>query len=194
MLYYLIITKTASFFCLLLLRCSSPVLYLAFGTEILRIYTETLRLSIHRIRPACYKLMVHVASSNILLFSGKRYLGWHTFNMSPFIVFYIYKSCIESYLVASSSLAFYLGCPRNEKKSVRTETNRNKICFCCVLVCFVKPNTNNFGLFRCFEPISKQQTNRTVSKQTETTLIGNNLQEFPCLSPSGISKSACYNL
>ncbi len=57
----------------------------------------------------------------------------------------------------------YLGCPRNEKKnvSVRTETNRNKICFAFVSVCFVKPKQIFFGLFRCFESILKQ------SKQTE---------------------------
>jgi hypothetical protein len=46
---------------------------------------------------------------------------------------------------------FCIGCPSNEKKniSVGTETNRNKICFGCVLVCFVKPKpkTKNFGLF-----------------------------------------------
>jgi hypothetical protein len=69
-----------------------------------------------------------------------------------------------------------LGCPRNEIKifSVRTETNRNKICFGCVSVCFVKPKTKIFGLFRCFEPISKQpkQTElfRIKPKQTETSL------------------------
>ena len=45
--------------------------------------------------------------------------------------------------------------------SVRTETNRNKICFAFVSVCFVKPKQIFFGLFRCFEPISKQP------KQTE---------------------------
>ncbi len=57
----------------------------------------------------------------------------------------------------------YIGCPRNEKKifSVRTETNRNKICFAFVSVCFVKPKKNFFRLFWCFEPISKQP------KQTE---------------------------
>ncbi len=56
-----------------------------------------------------------------------------------------------------------VGCPRNEKKkfSVRTETNRNKICFAFVSVCFVKPKIFFFGLFRCFEPVSKQP------KQTE---------------------------
>jgi hypothetical protein len=35
-------------------------------------------------------------------------------------------------------------------------SNRNKICFAFVSVCFVKPKTKFFGLFRCFEPISKQ--------------------------------------
>ncbi len=69
-----------------------------------------------------------------------------------------------------------LGCPRNKQKyiSVRTETNRKKICFTFVSVCFVKPKTKNFGLFRCFEPKSKQpkQTElfRNKPKQTETTL------------------------
>ncbi len=57
-----------------------------------------------------------------------------------------------------TGLRFRVGCPRNEKKkfSVRTETNRNKICFAFVSVCFVKPKKHFFGLFRCFEPISKQ--------------------------------------
>ncbi len=56
-----------------------------------------------------------------------------------------------------------VGCPRNEKKnfSVRTETNRNKICFAFVSVRFVKPKIFLFRLFRCFEPVSKQP------KQTE---------------------------
>jgi hypothetical protein len=58
-----------------------------------------------------------------------------------------------------------LGCPRNNQIffSVRTETNRNSICFGCFLVCFAKPKKNFFGLFRCFGPVSKQP------KQTETT-------------------------
>ncbi len=38
--------------------------------------------------------------------------------------------------------------------SVRTEINRNKICFAIVFVCFVRPKRKNFGLFRCLEPIS----------------------------------------
>ncbi len=50
--------------------------------------------------------------------------------------------------------------PRNEKK-LFFGSNRNKICFACVSVCFVKPEKKIFGLFRCFEPISKQP------KQTE---------------------------
>jgi hypothetical protein len=44
-------------------------------------------------------------------------------------------------------------CPRNEKKnfSDQTETNRNKLkqdLFCLCSVCFMKPNTKNFSLFR----------------------------------------------
>ncbi len=48
-----------------------------------------------------------------------------------------------------------LECPRNKTKkiSVRNETNQNKICFGCILVCFVKQKTKNFVLFRCFEPV-----------------------------------------
>jgi hypothetical protein len=51
-----------------------------------------------------------------------------------------------------------LGCPRNKLKEifVQTETNRNKICFAFVSVCFVKTKRKNFGLFRRFEPILKQ--------------------------------------
>jgi hypothetical protein len=50
-------------------------------------------------------------------------------------------------------------------------SNRNKICFAFVSVCFVKPKTKSFGLFRCFEPISKQtELFRNKPKQTETNL------------------------
>jgi hypothetical protein len=48
-----------------------------------------------------------------------------------------------------------------KKISVQTETDRNKICFAFVSVCFVKQKKIFFGLFRCFEPVSKQP------KQTE---------------------------
>jgi hypothetical protein len=55
-----------------------------------------------------------------------------------------------------------VGCPRNKQEqiSVRTETNRNKICFAFVSVCFMKPKRKNFGKFRCFETT---ETNRSVS-------------------------------
>jgi hypothetical protein len=68
-----------------------------------------------------------------------------------------------------------VGCPRNEKNnfSVRTETNRNKICFGFVSVCFVKQKNNNFRLFRFVSVfrthIETTETNRIVSKRTETT-------------------------
>ncbi len=59
-----------------------------------------------------------------------------------------------------------VGCPRNNQIffSVRTETNRNSICFGCVSVCFAKPKNIFFlcfGLFRCFGSVSKRP------KQTE---------------------------
>jgi hypothetical protein len=62
-----------------------------------------------------------------------------------------------------------IGSPRNKQKyiSVRTETNRNKICCGFVSVCFVKPKTKNVGLFRfvsVFRTYNETtETNRTVS-------------------------------
>jgi hypothetical protein len=63
--------------------------------------------------------------------------------------------------------------------SVRTEINRNSICFGSFSVCFAKPITNFFGLFRfvavfrtCFETT---ETNGSVSKQTEKK---KNLKKF----------------
>jgi hypothetical protein len=69
------------------------------------------------------------------------------------------------------------------------------ICFAFVSVCFVKPKTKNFGLFRCFEPISKppKQTGmfRNKPKQTETTLnFLKNTQIYSllnCLGGSSVS-------
>jgi hypothetical protein len=62
----------------------------------------------------------------------------------------------------------------SKQTKINFETNRNKICFAFVSVCFVKPKTKNFDLFRCFEPISKQPKQtylfRIKPKQTETTL------------------------
>ncbi len=48
-----------------------------------------------------------------------------------------------------------LGSNRPETKFFWFKPTRNKICFGFVSVCFVKPKTKDFGLFRCFEPISK---------------------------------------
>ncbi len=66
-----------------------------------------------------------------------------------------------------------VGCPRNKQKK-NFGSKRNKICFGFVSVCFVKPKTKNFGLFRFVSVfrtyIETTETNRTVSKQTETTL------------------------
>jgi hypothetical protein len=102
---------------------------------------------------------------------------------------------INSLLILPQSA---VGCPRNEKKifSVRTETNRNKICFGCVSVCFVKPKTKIFGLFRCFEPISKQpkQTElfRIKPKKTETTQNFLKNTKICSLSNSFGWSSVCY--
>ncbi len=69
-----------------------------------------------------------------------------------------------------------LGCPRNKQRKffVPTQTNQNKICFGSVSVCFVKTKNKNFGLFQfvsVFQTyIETTETNRTVLKQTETTL------------------------
>jgi hypothetical protein len=55
--------------------------------------------------------------------------------------------------------------------SVRTETNRNSICFGSFSVCFAKLITNFFGLFRFVSVFRTRfettETNRSVSKQTE---------------------------
>jgi hypothetical protein len=59
---------------------------------------------------------------------------------------------------------------QTKKSLVRTKTNWNKICFGL----FCETKTKNFGLFRCFEPISKQSKQTELfqnkTKQTETTL------------------------
>jgi hypothetical protein len=105
---------------------------------------------------------------------------------------YIFSTSIEQYTVvwgililntikyfASSEVAIprlfhkthclRLGCPRNNQIffSVRTETNRNSICFSCFSVCFAKPKKNFSGLFRFFGPVSKQpkQTEFSRNKQ-----------------------------
>ncbi len=66
-----------------------------------------------------------------------------------------------------------VGCPRNNQIffSVRTETNRNSICFGCFSVCFAKQKNFFFGLFRFVSvfrtSIETTETNRIFSKQTE---------------------------
>ncbi len=59
-----------------------------------------------------------------------------------------------------------LGCPRKKQKfiSVRTKTNRNKICFAFVSVCFVKPKTKKIRFVSVFWTyIETTETNGTVS-------------------------------
>ncbi len=48
----------------------------------------------------------------------------------------------------SSFVVYRVSSKQTKKNSVQSETNRNKICFGFVSVCFVKPKTTNFGLFR----------------------------------------------
>ncbi len=66
---------------------------------------------------------------------------------------------------------------KQTKKFRFTETNRNKICFCCVSVCFVKPKTKLFGLFQFvsvfqtyIETTEITELFRNKPKQTKTTL------------------------
>jgi hypothetical protein len=62
----------------------------------------------------------------------------------------------------------------SKQTKINFGSNRNKPKQYLFRVCFVKSKTKNFGLFRCFEPKSKQpkQTElfRNKLKQTETTL------------------------
>jgi hypothetical protein len=62
----------------------------------------------------------------------------------------------------------------SKQTKINFGSNRNKICFAFVSVCFMKPKTKNFGLFQCFKPISKQPKQTDLfsnkPKQTETTL------------------------
>ncbi len=62
---------------------------------------------------------------------------------------------------------------KQNKKSVRTETNRNKICFGFVSVCFVKPK--QFRFVSVFRPISKQlkQTELFQNKPQQTKITLN---------------------
>jgi hypothetical protein len=66
-----------------------------------------------------------------------------------------------------------LVCPWNKIIAVRTKTNRNNICFGCVLVCFVNQKLKIsvcYGRFVSvfWTNIETTETNRTVSKLTKT--------------------------
>jgi hypothetical protein len=65
---------------------------------------------------------------------------------------------------AKTITAKQLGCPRNNQIffSVRTETNRNSICFGCFSVCFAKP-TNFFSV--CFGVSDRYRNNRNKLKK-----------------------------
>jgi hypothetical protein len=88
--------------------------------------------------------------------------------------------------------------PRNKQKkiSVRTKTNQNQICFSFVSVCFVKPKTKSFVLFWSVSVfgtyIKTIETNRTVSKQTETTLNFHKNTKICSLSNCFAWSSVCF--
>jgi hypothetical protein len=72
----------------------------------------------------------------------------------------------------------------SKQTKINFGSNRNKPkqdLFRVCSVCFMKPKRKKFGLFRCFEPISKQPKPtdlfRNKPKQTETTL--NFPEKFP---------------
>jgi hypothetical protein len=62
----------------------------------------------------------------------------------------------STYFSSTPICALWVGCPRNKNFG----WNRNKICFGCVSVCFVKTKTKKLGLFWYFEPLSKQPKQR----------------------------------
>jgi hypothetical protein len=64
--------------------------------------------------------------------------------------------------------------------SVRTETNRNSICFGCFSVCFEKPNKFFFGLFR-FVPVFRSgiETTETNRNKPKTSPKNKSLLGYP---------------
>jgi hypothetical protein len=87
--------------------------------------------------------------------------------------------CASSILAILISLAHAeysnVGCPRYNQIifSVRTETNRNSICFGCFSVCFAKPKNIFFGLIRCFGPASKQPKQTEFSRNKPKKSLNN---------------------
>ena len=83
-------------------------------------------------------------------------------------------STISTQFIASSSFCIRLTRVSSKQTKINFGSNRNKPKQDLFRVCFVKPITKSFGLFRCFESISKQpkQTElfRNKPKQSETTL------------------------
>jgi hypothetical protein len=83
----------------------------------------------------------------------------------------------------------------SKQTKINFGSNRNKPKQYLFRVCFVKSKTKNFGLFRCFEPKSKQpkQTElfRNKSKQTTTLHFLKNTQIYSLLNCLGGS-SVCF--
>ncbi len=77
--------------------------------------------------------------------------------------------------------------------SVRTETNRNSICFGCFSLCFAKTKQIFFGLFRCFGTVSKQpkQTKKFSKKQISMRVSSKKLIFFS-VRPQTNRNSTCF--
>ncbi len=98
----------------------------------------------------------------------------------------------ESAELTQWSIWIRLSLKQTNKISVRTKTNRNKICFGCVSICFVKLKTKNFGFFRCFEQSRNNWNKQNCFEQTETTI--NFLKNTKMCSLSNCSgwSSVCF--
>jgi hypothetical protein len=74
---------------------------------------------------------------------------------------------VSAYSPAVRKRKWWLECPRNNQIffSVRTETNRNTICFSCFLVCFAKPK-KFFSV--CFGVLDRYRNNQNKQNFIET--------------------------
>jgi hypothetical protein len=110
---------------------------------------------------------------------------WGTYGSLLWLVRHLWLITFPDDQTIGAFMVYYfdLGCPQNEKNnfSVQTETKWNKICFgfvswnqkIIILVCF--------GLFRCFEPISK------LPKQTELFRNGPKQPKIFCKNQNMLS-------
>jgi hypothetical protein len=93
---------------------------------------------------------------------------WIFSHRCPYLLLFSSVPCkLSAGFFTRCSTKFSLGCPRNNQIffSVRTETNRNPICFGCFSVCFAKPK-NIFSV--CFGVSDRYQNNRNKHNFVET--------------------------